>query len=185
MNINPTLQILFFTNGFLVLSLAMVTPIYALFAESIGASIATVGFLAATLFVGKIAGLLIMSIWGDIADHKARLYLWGFSLQVMAWIILITADMLWYLFIAQVLTGLSYALSVPAFRMLVATHLDKGRELYDYATWDLTLALTGLFGGGLGALVVSVYGFQTLFIILAVFTGFLTIVLWFYRHSIE
>ncbi len=185
MKINPTLQILFFTNGFLVLSLAMVTPIYALFAESIGASIAEVGLLAATLFVGKIVGLLIMGVWGDVAGHKARLYLWGFSLQVMAWLILIIADTLWYLFIAQLLTGLSYALSVPAFRMLVATHLDRGRELYDYATWDLTLALTGLFGGGLGAYIAATYGFQALFIILSAFTGFLTVVLWFYRDTIE
>lgn len=56
MHLNNALKILFLTNGSLMLGITAVTPIYALFAEEIGASIFEVGLLASVLFLGKAVG---------------------------------------------------------------------------------------------------------------------------------
>ena len=185
MQLNSTLRILFLTNGCLVVGVTAVTPIYALFAEAIGASVFEVGVLAAVLFFGKTIGLTIMALWGDVAVHKARLYIWGFALQTAAWLLLVLADDLWLLYVVQILIGLSYALSVPAFRMLVATHLDHGHELYDYSTWEMILAFTSMVGGLLGGLVVAQTGFTELFLGLGIAGIVLTSTTWWLRDQID
>lgn len=127
----------------------------------------------------------MMALWGDAAAHKARLYIWGFALQTMAWLLLVLAADLWLLYVIQLLIGLSYALSVPAFRMLVATHLDRGHELYDYTTWEMILAFVSTAGGVLGGLMVSLTGFTELFLVLGIAGIVLTIITWLQREHIE
>lgn len=169
MHINPTLRILYTSNGTYLLLISSIIPLYALYAESLGADIVTVSQIAAATFVGKIVGLMVLSVAAQHTTdyvHK-NLFILSLLLQGCIWFSLAFATTITHLFIAQLGTGLVYALGVPAFRSLVARHRDYKKSLYAYSTWELILAVTTSTGAVAGGVIVEKYGFSTLFLLIS------------------
>jgi MFS family permease len=115
-NGNLALRTLFLSNGIFVFAGIAVTPIYALYAEGMGASLLIVSYLASTLFLAKIIGTISLRIVGSKIHSKKLLLISGFLLRALGWIILIFAGSLVMLFIVQAILGIGEAIgSNPCF----------------------------------------------------------------------
>ncbi len=163
MNLNQSLKLLFLTNGIFVLAGIALVPIYALFAESVGANLITISLLASTLFVAKAIGTVLMHYFGDLLGTKKSWLICGFFLRSAGWISLVFASGVGFLFAIQIILGLSEGIGSPAFRALVAKNLDDGREVSEYADWEFILAVVGVVGTASGGFIASTFGFEVLF----------------------
>ena len=162
-----TLRILFICMGILLFAASLLTPLYALFAEDLGASIVIVGLLASTLFGCKSVAVLLLRSVSNKITAAGKMFVIAILLHVIAWIVLFFANEIWHLFVAQAVLGVSIAIAAPVYRMLLAQNLPTGKEVRTYAVWEMIKALSGLLASVLGALVVTAYGFQVLFLVMA------------------
>ncbi len=162
-----TLRILFISNGILLFSASLLAPLYALFAEEVGASLVLVGILASTLFGCKTIAVILLRTFSSKITAAGEVFIISIVLHVVAWLILYSATEVWQLFVAQAFLGVSMAIGAPVYRMLLAQNLPVGREVRTYAVWEMIKAISGLLASVLGALIVTSYGFHTLFLLMA------------------
>lgn len=160
---NNALKILYASNGLFVFAGSMLVPLYALFAESVGASIFIVSALAATQLLSKLVTTIFLRFVGDEVKEKEYLLVMGFILRAFGWIGLIFFPILAGLFIVQIILGVGDGLGSPAFRAMFATHLDAGHEVKRYSDWELILGFAGATGALVGGYVVTTFGFPILF----------------------
>jgi len=165
---NKALQTLYIFNGIFVLAAWALIPIYALFAEEIGANLFTVSVLAAVLFASRALFVLLVRFFGDDICEKEYMLLAGFLVRALAWAALIFADSVVWLFVIQIFMGFGHAVGTPAFSALFARHLDKGREIEEFADWQIVSQLMAGVGSFTGGVVVTYFGFDTLFMIMSV-----------------
>lgn len=164
---NGALKTLYIFNGIFVLAASMLAPIFAFFAEDIGASIFQVSLLASVFFFSKIIVTLIVRKFGDGMKEKEFLLLGGFLVRALAWFSLIFITSISSLFLVQILLGLGEAIGNPSFNAIFAKHLDKGRQIKEYSEWGIVVTLSAGTGTLIGGYVVSRYGFQPLFAIMS------------------
>ena len=155
--------VLFSATGIHLFAASMLVPIYALFAEEIGASVFQVGLLASTAFAAKFCVVLILRALADSISQPLYLLLLSYLLHGLAWASLLFVTTTTGLFIIQVINGFSYATGAPAYRTLLARHLPRSRAVRMYASWELIKAVTGLVASIIGAGIVAVAGFSVLF----------------------
>ena len=155
--------VLFIATGSLLFAAAMLTPIYALFAEDIGASVFQVGLLASTMFAVKFLSVFLLRTLVRYIRQPVYLLLTSYLLHAIAWSFLLVATTLSELFIVQAILGVAIASGSPSYRTLLARHLPRGRAVRMYASWELVKAATGLVASLAGASIVAAAGFSTLF----------------------
>lgn len=145
----------------------MLAPLFALFATDFEASVETVALLGTTYFVAKAVSTLFTRFLGATTYSSLASLRIGYILKIIGCLGLFGATVLPQLFLIQALLGFSEGLHAPAFRALVATHFDKQRELAEAAEWEIVLAFTGITGTAMGGFVVSHFGFDPLFLLMA------------------
>jgi MFS family permease len=159
---NHTLKILYIANGIFVAAATMLTPIYALFAEDIGASLFTISMLA-TVFLGvKCIGSILVRFLGDRIPQQ-HLLMAHFLIHTVGWMSLAFITSVAGLFIIQIALALGDSMGSPAFSALFAEHLDAHKEIADYATWSLLSTGGSMFGAAAGGYIVYAFGFPCLF----------------------
>lgn len=164
---NPALRALLLTNGLILVSGAMLGPIYALFVDELGgslldASIAGGLFALTAGFVSLISGRL-----SDRIRHSESVIILGYSLIGFGFLLYLFVDSIKLLFLAQVVIGLGEAIYSPAFDKLFSAHLDKGLSGTEWGAWETMNYFTYAFGALIGGLIVSRFGFQTIFVLMA------------------
>ena len=165
---NKALTTLYIFNGFFVLAGAMLAPIFAFFAEDIGASIFQVSLLATAFLFSKIIFTLIVRKFGDNIQEKEYLLLGGFFVRSIAWFSLVFVSSIPALFLIQILLGVGEALGNPAFDSIFAKHLDEGKQIKEYSEWGIVATLGAGIGTLVGGYIVTNYGFQPLFITMSI-----------------
>ena len=165
---NTALKVLYASNGLFVFAGSMLVPLYALFEESVGASIFIVSTLAATQLASKLVTTIFLRFVGDGIKEKEYLLIIGFILRAFGWVGLIFSPSLAGLFIVQIILGVGDGMGSPAFRAMFATHLDVGHEVKRYSDWELILGFAGATGALLGGYIVTMFGFLTLFALMSI-----------------
>jgi predicted MFS family arabinose efflux permease len=164
---NPTLYLLYLAHGLFMLASVMLAPLFALFATEFDASIETVALLGTIYFAAKGAGTIFTRFVGtNFLSSKASLRL-GYAAKIVGCLGFFFATALPQLFIIQLLLGFSEGLHTPAFRALMATNFDNDKELPQAADWEIILSFTGVTGSAIGGIIVSTFGFDTLFLVMA------------------
>ena len=164
---NKSLRILLVTNGLILIAAAMIGPIYAVFVENIGgdlldASIAgglfalTAGLV--TLFSGKLS---------DRIRHSEIIMILGYALIGTGFFLYQYVDSILFLFAIQVMIGLGNAIYSPAFDKLYSAHLDSKKAGTEWAAWESMNYFTTAFGALVGGVIVTVFGFNAIFLIMA------------------
>ena len=164
---NKALRVLLVTNGLILVSAAMLGPIYAIFVEEIGgdlldASIA--GFLFALT-----AGLVSL-FSGKISDGTRRneiIMTIGYLLMGTGFFLYQFINSVLFLFAIQILIGLGEAIYAPAFDKLYSVHLDRGKSGTEWGAWECMNYFAAAFGALIGGLIVTQFGFKAIFIIMA------------------
>ncbi len=164
--LNYRIRILLITNGLVLLSAAMLGPIYALFIENVGADL-----MAASLSLAVfscVAGFVsIMSgRYADRVANPALVMAVGYVLMAIGFFGYMFVTSMWWLLLVQVVIGFGEAIYAPAFDLLYAKHLDGQRPGRQWAAWESMDYFVRSFGAVCGGLLVKYCGFNPMFFIM-------------------
>jgi len=125
---NKALRILLLTNGIILISGAMLGPIYALFVEEIGGSLLDVSLMAGIFAI--VAGItsLVSGKYADKLKHPERIVAIGYAIIGSGFIGYIFVKSIIVLFIIQAFIGFGEAFYSPAYDAVYSKHLAKTKR---------------------------------------------------------
>ncbi len=175
---NKALRVLLLTNAMVLVSGAMLIPIYALFVEDIGGSLMdaslTGGIFAlvagiTTLFAGRFA---------DRIKRDKLIVVYGYALSGLGFLLYNFVESILFLFAIQVLVGFSEAFYSPAFDKLYTKHVTIKKAGREWGAWESMNYFSIAIGAFLGGLIVTFFGFNVLFTIMAFLCCLSAIYIW-------
>ena len=181
--LSKPLKAFFGANAIFVLAEVLIAPLYALYAEDVGATLLIVSYLAATVFVSKTISLLIISKFGNSTFTAEQLLHLGFILRGIGWGLLIFFPIIPVLFITQILTGVGQATGSPGFLALYAKYVDEENGVQISAGWSLTEGFVAAVGTIIGGHIVMQFGFTALFILMTVLSFLASFTFWHYSTN--
>lgn len=163
---NRALQALLFGNSLILISLGMLVPIYALFVEEIGGNALSAGVTAGALaFASALSALVSGKLIDRFSPNQTYNFLvTGWTLIGISALIYLLVNSVVVLFLVQIFTGFVKTISAPAFDTLYARHLDKGSTGQEYGLWEASFFITSGIGSVAGGLLVTSYGFNGVFL---------------------
>ena len=167
--LNKALRILLITNGLVLLAGAMLGPIYALFVEQIGGDLLDASLTGG--FFALAAGITTL-IAGEFADKNKRdelIVASGYAVMGVGFLLYIFVDSIWFLFGVQILIGFAEAFYSPAFDALFSQHLSIKKAGRAWGSWEAINYFSVAVGAVVGGFIVTKFGFNPLFMIMAAF----------------
>lgn len=166
-HIQKSLKILLWTNGLILLSGAMLAPIYALFVEDIGGSILDAGF-ASSVFA-CVAGIttLVSGKYADKIRENELIIVLGYTLVGVGFFLLSQVTTMYHLLLVQALIGFGEAVYSPAFDAVYTQHIEKASSGVSWGLWESMNYFVSAIGALIGGVVAFQYGFTMLFSVMA------------------
>ena len=160
------LRILLITDGLVLISGAMLGPIYAIYVDIVGVDLMDAS-IAGGIFA-LVAGLTVL-VSGKFSDHVNEpkyIVSLGYTIIGFGFLLYILVNSVWFLFIVQAIIGFGEAIYTPAFDALYSKHLDKNEEATEWGGWEAMRYFTASGGAVIGGLVAMNFGFSPLFVIM-------------------
>ena len=166
--LNGPLRILLVVSGFFTFSFGMLAPIYALFVESIGEDI-TVAANSWAVF-SLVAGLLtfVAGKWENGIKETELGIAWSQFILGFAYVLYYLADGVLMLYLAQVCLGAGMAFFWPAFHSTYGKHTTRTDSAWQWSLYDGLAYLLPAVAAVVGGMVVKAYGFEVMFILMAI-----------------
>jgi MFS family permease len=164
---NRALRVLLITNGLVLLAGAMLGPIYALFVNKIGGDLLDASLTGS--FFALAAGLTTL-VAGRFADKNKREGLivgLGYLIMGIGFLLYLFVNSIWFLFGVQVLIGFAEAFYSPAFDSLYSKHSTKTKLGREWGAWESINYFSIAVGGIIGGIIANSFGFNAIFIIMA------------------
>ena len=164
---NKALRILLTTNALILLSGAMLGPIYALFVEKSGGDLMDAS-LAGGVFAAA-AGLvtLLSGKYSDKIKEQELVVVIGYVVIGLGFVSYAFVNSMLALFAVQILIGMGEAIYSPAFDAVYSNHLSVQRSGAQWGAWESMNYFTSASGAVLGGAVVTIFGFKSLFFVMA------------------
>ena len=165
--LNKALRIMLFTNGLILLAGAMLGPIYALFVEKIGGNLMDAS-IAGAIFA-LVAGIttFLSGKYSDKIKENELVMVFGYAVMGIGFLLYITIDSILALFLIEALIGFGEAIYAPVFDAVYSKHIDRRESGKQWGAWESTNYFMAAIGAIVGGGIVTLFGFQTLFIIMA------------------
>lgn len=178
------LKILLLSSFFFNMAAGLFGPLYAVFVQRIGGDLLTAGSAYAGFSIALGVMIFFLSRWEDRVKHQEKLVVAGRGLAVVGFFGYLFIKSPVDLFFVQVIFGVAEAVIVPAFDSLYSRNLDKGKTASEWGMWESMRAIVVGIAAVVGGFIAQLYGFQTLFAIMAVVSilAFAASLL-FYRHK--
>lgn len=164
MSENKAIRALLIYNTLFVFAGGLLGPLYAIFAEGIGADIKTISFSLSVFMISATMGMIIIRKFGDQKYNKKNMLAVAYMIRAIAWLSFIFISSKSGLFFIQAILGIGEALGTPAYGALYAENLDKNKHMREFADRKILVNIGSAISVALGSLVVEKYGFNTLFI---------------------
>ncbi|MBN2087807.1 MFS transporter [Candidatus Peregrinibacteria bacterium] len=164
---NKALRILLITNALILISAAMLGPIYAIFVEKVGGDLLDAS-IAGGLFA--LTGGLATLLSGKMSDkvrHSEFIIILGYAFMGTGFFLYQYVNTVEFLFVIQMIIGLGQATYSPAFDKLYSMHLDNGKGGTEWGAWESMYYFTTAAGAFVGGLIVTKFGFNAIFVIMA------------------
>ncbi|MFC1598471.1 MFS transporter [Patescibacteria group bacterium] len=179
---NKVLKILLLSDLLIIAGFGLLAPIFAIFLKDniIGGSILAVGIAQTIFLFTKAITQIFISKYTDQEKGNVReLYtlVIGSLIFTIVPILYIFADNIWHIYIAQLINGLGAALAYPGWMTLFTRFTDRNKEGYEWSVYDTSVSLGAAATAAVGAYIAEMLGFNTLFIIVAIFSLLGTILL--------
>lgn len=165
--LNKALVILLATNSSVLISIAMLAPIWAIFVEKVGGGILETGIISSILAVT--AGIVVI-ITGKISDEVKNdelIVVLGYFILAIGFVLYIFVDSLVFLAMVQIVVGVGVAIYNPAFDAVYSKHLKKHAMGREWGTWEGMAYFSEAVGAGVGAIIAATLGFDILFAVMA------------------
>jgi DHA1 family quinolone resistance protein-like MFS transporter len=146
-------------------------PIFAIFSSEIGGDITDAG-IAAAIFI-LVTALLEYPI-GKLLDkyHEKYFIVADYLLEACVFIGYIFVENIWELFLLQVVLGFANAIGDPAWESLYGRSTPHKKSGSSWANSHFYIGIFNAVGIVIGSYLVALYGFQSVFALGAVFSGF-------------
>lgn len=154
----------------------LIQPIFAIFIieEVTGATVVTVGALAAIYWILKsVLQLPIAKLLDKTPGEKDDFYalVSGLFLASIAAFLFVLANQVWQLYVIQAVYSVAMALYTASWPALFSRHLDKDEVSFDWALDSSAVGLAAGFGGLLGGVIAKTFGFEAVFVLVALFSA--------------
>lgn len=165
--LNKPLRILLYTNAMILTAGAMLNPIYAMFVEKVGGDLMDAS-LSGGIFA-LVAGLttLLSGKYADKIKENELIIVLGYVIMALGFFLFFFVNSIFFLFIAQAIIGFGEAIYGPAFDAVYSKHLDDHKSGLEWGFWESTNYFTRAVGAIIGGTIATLFGFKTLFIIMA------------------
>lgn len=163
---NKSLRLLLITNGIILLAAAMLGPIYALFVEKIGGDLLDAGLTGGIFALAAGTTTLIAGRYADKIKRSKIIMVIGYLFISGGFFLYTAVNSIWFLFIVQIIIGFGEAIYSPVFDALYSKHITKTKAGREWGTWEAMNYFTIAIGAAVGALIVTVFSFNVLFVIM-------------------
>lgn len=167
---NKALKALVLVSGLFMFADAMFIPIYAIFVEEIGGGITTAANAYSLFWLT--AGLLTF-VFGKIENKMKERELaiaWSQYIICVAYVLYYFTSTTTTLYMAMFVLGLGNALFWPAFHSLYSQHVDGKKSAWQWSFYDGLAYIVPAVGALVGGYLVKLYGFDLIFLLMAVLT---------------
>jgi predicted MFS family arabinose efflux permease len=176
--INTVIKTLIASDVLLITGFGFISPILAIFITQ------KIAF-GDTAEAAKIAGFSMAIYWGikSLLEIPLGNYLdknhgekddvifamIGNGLAAFSAILYIFSSQAWHIYVLEAIYSVGMAMNIPAWTAMFTRHIDQGKEAFEWATRSTFIGIGAGAAGALGGLIASNFGFNFLFITVAVF----------------
>lgn len=165
---NKSLKLLLAINSIFVLAGNLLGPLYAVYIEGLGGSIAVVsGTWSVMLLTTTLVNFILIRYGDKIKEHE-YLLIFGFIFRAIAWIGFVYAPSITAIILLQIVIGAGEAVGSTGFDAIMAEHLDKSSHIRDYAVWKTISNVLAAMATLIGGFVVTSYGFTPMFVFMGI-----------------
>ena len=161
------LKILLATNSLILLAGALLGPIYALFVKEIGGSLLDASIAGALFAFAAGVTTLLSGKLSDSIKENELIIVFGYAMLGTGFFLYTLVNTIYFLFAVQILIGLSEAIFWPAFDSLYTKHMDGYASGRQWGAWESMAYFTTGFGALAGGIIVTKFGFNPLFLLMA------------------
>ena len=167
---NRSIRILIASHAMVLVAAGMLVPIYALFVEKIGGDLldASLAFGVFTLVAGITT--LISGRYSDELKETELILATGYVVTGIGFFSYILVDSIFSLLVVQVIIGIGQAIYWPSFDTIYSQHLDKGKVGREWGAFEGMTYFVAAIGATVGGLVVTKFGFNTMFTLMGLLT---------------
>src|SRR3989338_5779122 len=170
--VNRVIRHLVISDFFLNFAFGLLAPIFAVFVlEGIeGSSLRVIGLATASYWIARTITTVPLSRFMDRTNGERDEYyfmiLGSFMMSSLP-LFYIISSLPWHIYLIQFLMGLANSMAVPAWRILFTDHIDRGRTGYEWSLEDIAIGLSVGASAYLGSVLADKFGFEVIFILLA------------------
>lgn len=170
---NPVIRFLIISDIALVGAGGLIAPVFALFIEDFiqGGNAAVAGIAAAIyLFTKSIFQVPIAYLIDKIRGEKDDFWFLFISSIIGALmpLLYLYVNTPMSLYVVQFLYGLVISMTFPSFMTIFTKNIDQGKEGLEWGVYFTLTDLTSALLAGVGGYLATTYGFQSLFVAVAI-----------------
>ena len=171
---NKVIKILILSDVALLTGLGFITPIFAIFlSENIkGGGAKVAGFAAAIYWIVE---SLVVIPFGKYLDknHGEKddliFVIVGCILAGISVLFYIFSYLPWHIYLLQVIYAIGMGMNIPGYTAIFTRHIDRGKEAFEWSVRSSLVGFSTGIAGALGGIIASNFGFNVLFIGVAIF----------------
>lgn len=176
--LNRSLRILITVNSVLVFIMGLFAPFYAVFVQQIGGSIAFAGLSWAIFSIVSGVLIFLFSNWQMKVKEPELLIALGYILRGGVFMSYVFMTSIPQLIITQIFWGVAVALGTPAFDSVYSNHTTKENSIVEWGRWEGIAAIVTGVAALVGGIFIQTFGYETIFIIMAVISFGLGFYVW-------
>jgi len=162
-------KLLILSDLLIYFGLGLTSNILAIFIkDNLGGTILLAGFATALfLFIKSILQLVFSKIFS--ARHRLPMVMAGSLLISITPFVYAYSTAVWHLLMAQAIYGLGAGLTAPAWMNMFIKNVSKERPGFEWSIYSTTVSLGIAIAAYLGAWMVEMTGFRTVFLLSGIF----------------
>jgi len=165
---NKALRAMLIADGIVSLAAAMLGPIYAFFVEEVGGDILDAGLTSFVFFFTAGITTLVAGKYADKIKENELIIVFGYAMMGIGFLMYLLVDTIMFLFLVMVVTGFADAIYAPAFDSIYSKHCTRRKSGLQWGAWEAINYFTVAIAAAVGGIVVTLFGFNILFIAMAV-----------------
>ena len=167
---DKTVKLLILSDIFLITGFGLIDPFLAVFIKDrlINGTLIAAGFATTLFLITKSLVQLPFSKYVDNHKEKIKYLIAGTLIISVVPFIFVLANRIEHIYLAQIIRGIGSGLAVPTWLSLFTTHIDKGKESYEWSIYVTLVSLGIAISGLVGATIASFLGFKFAFFIVGV-----------------
>lgn len=171
--INRVIRALIISDFLLFFAGGLLAPIFAVFILKAvpGSSLTVIGLATTFYWISRTATTVPLSKLMDKTDgERDEFYfvLIGSFLLSSIPLFYLVVSQAWHLYLIQLISGVTHSMAVPSWRILFTDHLDRGKVGYEWSLEDIGVGVATAISAYLGSILADRFGFQIVFILLAI-----------------